>query len=222
MLDTVYVFDKKLISEIRLVSHEKKCDAIDISKLVAIYSIQKCSNLKISDIQFNTNDFGKPFLENYSDLHFNISHSNNLIICAVSKKNIGVDIEYIKHIPLNSFVNKFFTLSEWEYIHNSENKHNSFFELWTLKESYVKYIGSGLRKCFSKFEIVKNKGKYSIVDNGVLCNKLNLSSSNFNFEYRISLCTESEITRINIKMVDLEKLNNTLTDYLLYKNGKNH
>lgn len=86
---------------------------------------------------------GKPYL-NINDIHFNLSHSNNLLVCTVSQIPIGVDVEYInKNIDLRRS-SRFFSKIEKQYIYNSFDKFSNFFLLWTIKESYLKLKGSGL------------------------------------------------------------------------------
>ncbi|MDQ3682556.1 MAG: hypothetical protein M3352_05720, partial [Bacteroidota bacterium] len=71
----------------------------------------------------------KPYFDN--SLHFNISHSGEYIICAISNTNkVGVDIEEIKDIPLVDFDNEF-SEKELQKIYTSENPLQLFYTLWT-------------------------------------------------------------------------------------------
>lgn len=203
MLNIIYALDKKNISETYILEA-----GINLSELFASYCIMLCSNLVISDMKFNVDEFGKPYLENDDKLHYNISHSKDLIVCVVSERRIGVDIEQIRPVKTNSFVSTFFSENEWSYIQDSKNKYNSFFELWTLKESYVKYLGFGLRKGFSQFEIISSRGKYFVVDNGVLYGNLNIISFRINTEYIVSICSETIIQNQNINFVEFSLINN--------------
>lgn len=47
-------------------------------------------------INFGVNDYGKPYLINDKDFHYNISHSKDWVFCGISDYKIGVDIEHIK------------------------------------------------------------------------------------------------------------------------------
>ena len=44
--------------------------------------ICKSTNIKNSDIIFLKNKYGKPSLVNHPNFHFNISHSNQWVVCA--------------------------------------------------------------------------------------------------------------------------------------------
>lgn len=97
---------------------------------------------------------GKPYAKDLP-VHFNLSHSGDMVVCAVSDCEIGIDIEKIRHTNPRS-AGKFATESEKEYI--SKNK-KGFFEIWTLKEAYFKCIGTGLGADIKdvSFEITENE-----------------------------------------------------------------
>lgn len=91
---------------------------------------------------FSYNEMGKPFFEN-AKLHFSISHSNEILIVAFSKSNIGVDIQFplpfqndVAHLVCND--------DEFHLIANSKNPDLEFTKLWTKKESIVKFYGGTL------------------------------------------------------------------------------
>lgn len=73
------------------------------------------------------------------DICFNISHSGNLIILGMSDIPLGVDIELIR--PIKEQLKKYISTSiEYEYIKDEE----TFFEIWTNKESLLKCQGEGI------------------------------------------------------------------------------
>ena len=100
------------------------------------------------------NEFGKPYHKNYPDIHYNISHTKGVIVCVVSNKPIGVDIERIKKVN-HRIVKRFFTVNEQNYIFsNKEKQDERFIEIWTKKESYVKWIGKGMEIPFDSFDVM--------------------------------------------------------------------
>lgn len=107
------------------------------------------------DIQIRKNQHGKPYLENYPDFHFNIAHSGGYVLCAIDNKPIGIDVEEIRSIEYEKIAKSFFTSRELDYIHNGASKFqlNRFFEIWTLKESYIKCSGEGLSMPLKSFSI---------------------------------------------------------------------
>lgn len=88
-------------------------------------------------------EHGKPYLTNFNGIHFNISHSGSMAMCAVSDSPVGADVEQIK--PYSDAVAKrIMSDEERRFYLCSPDKQTLFFQIWTLKESYLKYTGAGL------------------------------------------------------------------------------
>lgn len=102
----------------------------------------------MNDIYYGEN--GKPEIEG---ICFNISHSHDMVVCAVSDRVVGVDIEKIGEIKGN-IAKRFFTERENQYLEQFEGQERieQFFRLWTMKESYMKYTGEGMRLALDRFE----------------------------------------------------------------------
>lgn len=105
------------------------------------------NNINANSIHFGSN--GKPYADN---IFFNVAHSGNFAFGVSSKNDIGCDIEIIKKPHLN-IAKRFFTENEYNYILNSKNDTSSFYKIWTIKESYIKFTGDGLRTPLNSFEI---------------------------------------------------------------------
>jgi len=108
--------------------------------------------LRNRNLQFSKNEYGKPFLVNNSHVHFNISHSGNYVACALSNEPVGIDIEIIRPIDTR-IAERFFTIDEVAYIMKSQQTIR-FFEIWTKKESRIKWEGKGLLKLLSSFSVL--------------------------------------------------------------------
>jgi 4'-phosphopantetheinyl transferase len=102
-------------------------------------------------------EYGKPYLRDYPDTHYNISHTRGVIVCAVSDQSVGVDIESVK--PFNKrIVECFFTQNEQDYILTSkEDQDKRFAEIWTKKEAYVKWLGKGIAIPFESFDVLSDR-----------------------------------------------------------------
>jgi len=118
------------------------------------------TGLKNNQMCFLTNEYGKPYLAFEHNIHFNISHAGNYVVCAVSDEPVGIDIEVIKSFDMK-IAERFFTTDEMAYIVNFEKntKLNSFFEVWTKKESHIKWEGKGLHMPLSSFSVFCNDGQ---------------------------------------------------------------
>lgn len=101
-------------------------------------------------------EYGKPYLRDYPNVHYNIAHTKDAFICVVADSVVGVDIERVK--PFNKhIVEKFFTQNEQDYIFSIEDdKDKRFCEIWTRKEAYVKWLGKGLSVPFESFDTLKD------------------------------------------------------------------
>ena len=88
---------------------------------------------------------GKPYLAEYPDVHYNLSHANGIAACMVSDLECGIDCENVRDFRPN-VMKRAFSEKEREMVekaHESE-KNLLFFRLWTLKEAYVKALGVGI------------------------------------------------------------------------------
>ena len=126
------------------------------TELIVRYQICKELNFLNEEIVFSKNQNGKPFLLNNPEFKFNISHTRNALVVAFSDSEIGIDIESIKPIDLQ-IANRFFTSSEQEYINSHDNPDYAFYEVWTKKEAYIKYIGTGLSTPLNSFDVMDSK-----------------------------------------------------------------
>ena len=100
---------------------------------------------------------GKPELVG-SGISFNLSHSGNFAACALSDSPIGLDIQTERDCD-RRLAEKYFTALERHFIEESENKAYAFTKLWSMKESAVKYIGTGLKTPLSAFTADPEKGE---------------------------------------------------------------
>lgn len=85
---------------------------------------------------------GKPYIPG-NPVYFSISHSGTKVMVVISNDEIGCDIQLIKPecLPL---MDRYFTDDECSEIKNSENPVETFYQFWTIKESFLKANGKGL------------------------------------------------------------------------------
>jgi 4'-phosphopantetheinyl transferase len=101
--------------------------------------------------EFGSNSHGKPHIiapDIAPSLKFNISHTSGVIACAINcGREVGIDVEYIdgKH-DYEDLVH--LVLAEAEMIRLNRlpppERRERFYVLWTLKEAYLKAMGTGL------------------------------------------------------------------------------
>ena len=106
--------------------------------------------IKISPkkIVFSYGEKGKPFLSNNNHaLYFNLSHSHDRMICALSKEGeIGVDIEKVESDFKEKVAQRFFSKEEYAQLEKlpEEERVTTFYRIWSRKEALVKAVGTGL------------------------------------------------------------------------------
>ncbi len=98
------------------------------------------------DSEFGYGRNGKPYLKNHPDIHFNLSHCKEAVMCAVDDHPIGCDIESITRKPDILLMKKTLSLSEQERVFATENPELEFMKLWTAKEAVIKLTGEGLAR----------------------------------------------------------------------------
>lgn len=86
----------------------------------------------LSELSFD-ND-GRP-LKLFDTDYFSLSHSGEYVAVAVSKHPIGMDIQCHKEVN-KKLIERVFDTNEAEYV--KKNGQAGFFELWTLKEAFIK------------------------------------------------------------------------------------
>lgn len=78
-------------------------------------------------------------------IDFNISHSGDWLIIGISSQRIGVDIERLKsQRKVEAIAQRYFHHQEYQDLLYSDDFTQNFYQLWTLKESIVKYTGEGI------------------------------------------------------------------------------
>lgn len=114
-------------------------------------AISNWCDISAEDILFDITEHGKPYAKDLP-IEFNISHSGNIVACAVDDKPIGIDIEKIRPVDL-SIAKRICSFEEMCYLFGHDPEEQDFvytanidilarfFEIWTIKEAFIKYSG---------------------------------------------------------------------------------
>ena len=92
---------------------------------------------------FEYNEHGKPSIIGHPEICFNLSHCKEAAICAISDQPVGVDVESVRSFK-ESLVRYTMNEDEIRQIESSEDQAVAFIRLWTMKESAMKLIGTGI------------------------------------------------------------------------------
>lgn len=88
---------------------------------------------------------GKPYFPQYPRLHFNLSHSGGLCLCAVGDGPVGVDIELTRpRRALEALARRAFSETELAWFAEQGGGPEAFYTLWTRKEALAKFTGEGI------------------------------------------------------------------------------
>ena len=97
--------------------------------------------LGLPDLPWEYNEFGKPFLPDGP--YFSLSHCKTGIAVATDTQPIGIDIESYRDVS-PELIEHTMNQAEQDKINASDDPIKTFIELWTRKEAYVKYLGTGI------------------------------------------------------------------------------
>jgi len=87
------------------------------------------------------NEYGKPYLVEGPE--FSISHCKSAIAVAINDSPIGIDVESIRRVD-QSLISRTMNDEEQNIIRFSDDPARAFTRLWTMKEAYLKYLGTGI------------------------------------------------------------------------------
>jgi 4'-phosphopantetheinyl transferase len=111
-------------------------------------------------LAFGESTHGKPFVEAPDagrELRFSLSHSGDVALVAVGLgREVGVDVERVRPLDdLEGFAARYFSAAERDALARvpSGKQLRAFFEIWTLKEAYLKACGEGLMRALDAFDV---------------------------------------------------------------------
>jgi 4'-phosphopantetheinyl transferase len=154
--------------------------------------------------QLRYNPHGKPYLLGKDAPFFNLSHAGHYVACALSQQAVGVDIE--ERSPVDEpLARRCFTDNELSAVLTANSLDtDAFFRLWTLKESYLKYLGSGLSLDLLSFEVVE--GNPLRIRHQETLQTCCLQAYDALTGYKLALCGESTALPTDFTLVTQEQL----------------
>ncbi|SHN69358.1 4'-phosphopantetheinyl transferase [Paenibacillus sp. ov031] len=129
-----------------------------LGEVLTRVALSKLTGLRPGELSFTRNKYGKPSLSHHADVQFNVSHSGDWIaLISGGEADLGVDVEKIAPIDMK-IAERFFSLTESGFLtaEPAEMQLETFYRLWTLKESYIKAVGMGLSMPLDSFSMIRN------------------------------------------------------------------
>ena len=163
LYDSVY----SLVSDDRRRSTDRKRMPADKRRSLAAEALlmRACSEYGVdyASAHFARNENGKPFFTDIP-VYYNLSHSADRVMCAVSRSPVGCDVEKIRKVS-DSIAARFYHPEEAALLDGIEDiseRERLFFRIWTLKESFVKCIGDGFGIPFESFCVVPEENGWRV------------------------------------------------------------
>ncbi len=173
------------------------------------YLLCKKLNIRNSELKFKKNDYGKPSLSMIDNMHYNISHSREWVVCAINNLPVGIDVEYINSTDLK-IAERFFSRIEYNDLMSKKEEERKlyFYELWTLKESYIKAIGKGLSIKLDSFYFRSNNGNITMTNTDEYNNTDDFYFKQYDLdkEYKLAVCACKNSFSENIRIIKIDEL----------------
>ncbi|WP_025676414.1 4'-phosphopantetheinyl transferase family protein [Paenibacillus polymyxa] len=169
-----------------------------------------CRQLKIpnASLQFTYNAFGKPSLLNAPVFHFNVSHSGKWVVCAIDDHPLGIDIEQLR--PIDFEVGRVcFSDTEYDALmhQDAESRLSYFYDLWTLKESFVKAEGQGLTLPLKSFSFeLETQPSIGFTTEGFTTEYCHFKQYELDPDYKMAVCAAHDDFAQVVQQVDINTL----------------
>jgi 4'-phosphopantetheinyl transferase len=118
---------------------------------------------------FAANEHGRPAIDEpraHRGLCFNLSHTSNAAVLAIGRlPEVGIDVESTdRPVDIEWIGRSVFTQSErgWVAAGARGSEGDRFFDLWTLKEAYIKARGRGFSLRPDSFELANADGRFRL------------------------------------------------------------
>jgi len=172
-------------------------------ELIVRHFLWKQFSLENDAIELLKGENGKPYIKGIP-IHFNISHAGDFVVCAFSEQAIGIDIEQIREIDLK-IGQRFFCQAEYEDLLEQETSDqlDYFYSLWTLKESYIKWLGTGMSTPLDSFCFHVTDTSTSFVDYNR--KSVPFFKQFFVEGYKLSVCSMSPNFPDQMEIFDVEE-----------------
>ena len=184
----------------------KREDAVMCILSEAMLRYALCKTGRNTALTVKKDENGKPYVE-CEHFKFNVSYAGNYVAIAYGETEIGADIERIFIDSGRELVAKYYyTEEEYAEIFKDgieENNALQFAQIWTMKESYLKYLGTEKNRPLASFTADRVNGVVKD-ENGRIIPGIGLYSEFPDSEHCISVCTEDK--NIEFKEISLGEL----------------
>lgn len=166
--------------------------------LLLYYGLHICG-IPFDEITVQRGRDGKPYLMEYPDFQYNLSHAGDYVAAVFDGKAVGIDIEQDSRCR-EQIAKRFWMPEEYAYLMEAgeqAEREERFGRIWTRKESYIKATGAGMRQGLDTFCVLKEQ-------------EADWHFRTYRIEegYQISVCSREKVTVEQPERLDLEKICN--------------
>lgn len=116
-------------------------------------------------IEYSYGPQGKPYLKEYPDVYFSLSHSGNMVALALSDAEVGIDVQEMRGYN-EKIARRFYHAKEVQMLEQTadDKKEAYFYKIWCMKEAYIKYTGKGMSEDLRSFYFEEESGRIYVKD----------------------------------------------------------
>lgn len=143
---------------------------------------------QMEDVKIVKNENGKPYLDNPPfPLFFSVAHTDDALFIALSRDNVGLDVERIdRKVNYHAIVSKFEKAEQTEILSRED-----FLLHWTAKESAIKWLGGTLAHDLKAISFINGNLSYKSLQLPVQACFIRLE------KYLLSICSEKDFSDIS-------------------------
>ena len=138
-----------------------KADSSEPSRTLRLRAAADFTGEPVENFTESAGIHGKPYFPSHPDVHFSVSHTGTLWICAFADREIGCDVQEHREnddpARLFRLAKRWFSDGERRYLDQYEYKPTEFYRIWARKEAYVKFTGDGIGEGkFPEFDVTES------------------------------------------------------------------
>ena len=159
-------------------------------KIMTKALIESLWQIHAKDYDCVTAENGKPYIQAAVPIFYNLSHSGDYVVCALSDREVGIDVQKIG-VDKFQLAQRFFHPNEIKNLAHCKpaDRIDLFYSYWTAKESFLKYTGTGLSGYISNCEIFFKKDSIDVMLHDVL-QPVYLRACLIDVDYKCMVCSE--------------------------------
>lgn len=213
------------MSQVERYRHAEARDQHAVGRSIARKMLAVEKAIDPRTIELEALPHGKPIVRSPSIARrpFNIAHTRGLVICGMAcgdtspNAHMGVDVESLARETTPDLAERYFAQPEVDYLRRQPNQiaiRETFLRIWTLKESFIKAIGTGLSTPLADFafeDIHSDQPRIQMLSDELKSDKqwrFEVFHPRPGFIASVAVC-EGQLTdcpELDLKCVDLEQV----------------